>query len=275
MALCSFAVQRPVSAHGGSIGPVLGCVIHVTAGEGDPYNEFANPANQVSSHFGIGNGRGGMADGLIEQYVDTNNQAWAQAAGNSSYLSVETEGMPTDPLTQNQILSFARLYAWMVQTHGLALAVVDVPGQRGLITHGDGGAAWGGHTGCPGPQRSSQRSQIIYLAGLILTPPAPAPVPQGAPSMFTTDPTSGHAIGTDIDGNFYGGAPGLVIVTLPQHPEWKAGAAASGGTNPCVGIAMEKDAGGSWGYTYFTKPANGVGSWGPYNRYHINRNGSF
>src|ERR1017187_5392229 len=113
MALYPGAVQRPVAAHGGAIGTILGCVIHVTAGEGDPYNEFANPNNQVSSHFGIGNGQGGMADGLIEQYVDTGNASWAQAAGNYSYLSVETEGEPTDPLTQNQVLSFARLLAWM------------------------------------------------------------------------------------------------------------------------------------------------------------------
>ena len=234
MALCSFAVQRPVSAHGGAIGPPLGCVIHVTAGQGDPYNEFANPANQVSSHFGIGNGQGGMADGLIEQYVDTQNQSWAQAAGNSTYLSVETEGMPTDPLTQNQVLSFARLYAWMVQTHGLALAVVDVPGQRGLITHGDGGAAWGGHLGCPGPQRTSQRSQIIYLASLALNPPAPVPA-QGDKHMIASTPSgNGYwivktdgAVFSYGDAQFFGGCnpggaapfpPGITAISIEAHP---------------------------------------------------------
>ena len=158
--ICPFAVQKPVAAHGGPIGPVLGAVIHVTAGEGDPYNEFANPANQVSSHFGIGNGQGGMGDGVIEQYVDTANQSWAQMAGNANYISVETEGEPTDPLTTNQILSFARLLAWLSVGYGFALAIVDTPGQKGLITHGDGGVAWGNHIDCPGPQRTAQLESL-------------------------------------------------------------------------------------------------------------------
>lgn len=171
MALMPGVLQRPVSAHGGPMGAVLGVVIHVTAGEGDPYNEFANPANQVSSHFGIGNGQGGMVDGLIEQYVDTANQSWAQAAGNANYISVETEGEPTDPLTPAQVSSFGRIMAWVHQTYKVPLTVIDTPGQQGLITHGDGGAAWGGHTGCPGPQRSAQRQAILNAAGAQPSPP--------------------------------------------------------------------------------------------------------
>ena len=181
--ICPFAVYRPVSSHGGAMNQVLGSVIHVTAGEGDPYNEFANPANQVSSHFGIGNGQGGMADGLIEQYVDTANASWAQAAGNYSYLSVETEGQPTEPLTTNQVLSFARLFAWMSKGYCFPLQVTDTVGQKGLITHGDGGAAWGGHTGCPGPLRAAQRAQIVYLAWLSLHP---LPLPVKEETMATT-----------------------------------------------------------------------------------------
>jgi len=171
MAQCPFAIQRPVTAHGGAIGSILGVVLHVTAGEGDPYNEFVTPANQVSSHFGVGNGQGGMADGAIEQYVDTSQQSWAQAAGNASYLSIETEGQPTEPLTAAQVAAVGRLMAWANQTHGVPLVVVDTVGQRGLITHGDGGAAWGGHTDCPGPLRSAQRAAILAAAGA--APPSP------------------------------------------------------------------------------------------------------
>jgi hypothetical protein len=165
MSLCPFAVQKPVAAHGGLMSKHIGVVIHVTAGEGDPFNEFANPNNQVSSHFGIGNGQGGMADGQLEQYVDTLYQSWAQVAGNSTYISVETEGEPTDPLTLAQVATFARLYAWIVQQYpGIPMVVVDTPGMPGFITHGDGGPAWGGHTGCPGPQRSAERQGILNLA---------------------------------------------------------------------------------------------------------------
>lgn len=173
MPLCPFATWRPVTAHGPAMSSHLGVVFHVTAGEGDPYNEFANPANKVSSHFGIGNGQGGMADGLIEQYVDTANQSWAQVGGNVSYVSVETEGQPADALTAKQVTAFARLYQWIAQTHSVPYVITDLPGRPGLITHGDGGAAWGDHVGCPGSKRAAQRVQILDLAD----PPVPLPPP--------------------------------------------------------------------------------------------------
>ena len=93
--------------------------------------------------------------------------------------------------------------------------------------------------------------------------------------MFYTDPVTGTPVGTDAVGNIYardGGIPH--VVTLPQHPEWGAG----NWLNPVVGIVSEKDSptkGGTWGYTFFTAPANGKGSFGIYNTYHINRDGSF
>lgn len=146
--LCPFAIQKSSPNHGGPIGTIIGVVEHVTAGESDPWGTFANPANQVSSHFGIGNGQGGMADGLIEQYVDTSLTAWAEAAGNAHYISVETEGVPSEALTPAQVTAFGKVYAWVHQVHGVPLVITDTPGQPGLITHGDGGAAWGGHTGC-------------------------------------------------------------------------------------------------------------------------------
>lgn len=164
MAICSFAVWRPVSAHGGVISSILGVVEHVTAGQGDPFNEFANPANKVSSHFGILNGQGGTVDGRLEQYVDTSLQSWAQAAGNGTYISVETEGLPTEPLTSAQVATFGRLMAWINATHGVPLVITDTVGQRGLITHGDGGQPWGGHTGCPGDIRKAQRAAILAIA---------------------------------------------------------------------------------------------------------------
>lgn len=164
MALCPFAVQKPVSAHGGAVTAHLGLVLHVTAGEGDPFYEFANPNNQVSSHFGIGNGQGGFADGALEQYVDTANQSWAQAAGNSTYVSVETEGQPTEALSAAQIATLANLYVWLNSTHGIPYIITDTPGMPGFITHGDGGNAWGGHFGCPGPLRTPQRSAVLSLA---------------------------------------------------------------------------------------------------------------
>ena len=94
-------------------------------------------------------------------------------------------------------------------------------------------------------------------------------------SFITTDPESGLAVATDANGDLFvtPGVPNLKVVTLGEHPEWGAGESESGGSNPCVGIAFEKDADGTWGYTYFTQPSSGVGSFGPYDKYHVPRMG--
>lgn len=47
--LYSDAAQMPVSAHGGPIGQLLGVVIHVAAGEGDPYNTGGSPFQPMLS----------------------------------------------------------------------------------------------------------------------------------------------------------------------------------------------------------------------------------
>ena len=105
-----------------------------------------------------------------------------------------------------------------------------------------------------------------------VNPPTPTPIPKEPPSMFYTDPVTGRAVATDKDGNIYARADTIPhVVTLGQHPEWGAG----NWLNPCVGIISEKDASGTWGYTFFTTPANGKGGFGIYNTYHINRDGTF
>lgn len=195
MALCPFATQRPVSNHGGPVASWLGSVEHVTVGLTSPYPEFANSANQASSHFGI------LLDGELEQYVDTGMASWAQAGGNYSYMSTETVGVPSTPLTNAQLQTYGRLVAWMHTTHGHALAVVDVVGELGLITHGVGGAYWGGHTGCPGSLRSAQRPQIIALA-LTHLGPVPSPSVTGEDMIASTPSGNGYWI-CKPDGSIY------------------------------------------------------------------------
>lgn len=216
MAICPFATWRPVPSYGGSLDSVVGVVIHVTDGEGDPYNEFINPSNQVSSHFGIGNGQGGMADGALEQYVDTDNESWAQMAGNATYISVETEGVPTDPLTTAQLQTFGKLMAWINQEYRVPLIITDSVGSPGLITHGDGGVQWGNHPDCPGPLRSAQRADILEIAASIVNPP---PAPSYMNNMSAGVPTDG-ILATRSDGGvfcylgaqYYGSLPGSDIV---------------------------------------------------------------
>jgi hypothetical protein len=166
----------------------LGPVMHVQVGNGDCYGEFSNPGNEASSTGWI------PKSGQLAQYVDADLIAWTQAAGNSTYNGFECEGFPNEPLTNEQILTFARVYAAGHLHYGWPFRTVEVPGQAGFAWHGMGGAAWGGHTGCPGDIRKAQRGAILYIASLTVLDPAIPPTTaiqettiMGLPSGCTDD----------------------------------------------------------------------------------------
>jgi hypothetical protein len=166
MPRCPFATWEPVAqSHGGTMTGHLGAVMHVNESTGDIFNWCNNPADQVSSHFEL------MKDGRALQYVDTDIASWCQAAGNYSYISVETEGYHTEPFTPAQVETFARLMVWLNQVHQIPLTIADVVGQRGLAWHGMGGRAWGGHFDCPGDARKAQRVIILQRAAQLLSVP--------------------------------------------------------------------------------------------------------
>jgi hypothetical protein len=113
--------------------------------------------------------------------------AWAQAAGNRAWYSVEMadDGNPASPLTSAQITAAAQLLELLSRFAGFPLQVTDDPvNGRGLITHGDGGAAWGNHPDCPGSVRKAQRPQVIALA-MAIRAGEPAPKP-AAPQVTET-----------------------------------------------------------------------------------------
>jgi hypothetical protein len=161
----------------------LGLVLHVQAGNGSPWGWFNNPKSQASSTWWV------SKTGRVEQYVDANVIAWAQAAGNTMYNSVETEGFPSEPLTPQQVSALAELYAWGVRTYRWNLALANTPGTHGFGYHAMGGVAWGGHPLCPGTLRIAQREPILNAAALILNPPKPQPP--------TPTPTPTHRNGDD------------------------------------------------------------------------------
>lgn len=185
----------------------LGLVLHVAVGDGSPYGWMLNPASQVSSTFWVGK------LGEVEQYVDADLIAWAQAAGNGTYNSVETEGFPNEVLTDAQVDALAALYRWGHDTYGWPFVDADVVGQAGFAWHGMGGVPWGNHPDCPGDIRKGQRVLILQKAsgGTIepippVTPtptPEPNPKPEPAP---VAPPYSGRLImlanpmmnGTDV-----------------------------------------------------------------------------
>lgn len=165
MAWCPFAQVRPASNHSGAMYQNLGLVLHVQQGNNDLGGEFNDASAQASSNFWV------AKDGTLVQYVDSATVAWAQAAGNGSYCSVETQGFTTEPLTDAAMTTLARLYQWGHQVHGWPFILAEVPGQVGFGWHGMGGGAWGGHTGCPGDLRKAQRPEILRRASGASPPP--------------------------------------------------------------------------------------------------------
>jgi hypothetical protein len=231
----------------------LGLVLHVQEGNGGLSGWFNNPASGASSTFWVAKA------GALEQYVDCTVCAWAQASGNSTYQSIETEGYHDEPLTAAQEATLARLYAWGATTFGWVNALAESPGQKGFGWHGMGGSSWGGHTGCPGDLRKPRRQPILDQAF-----PAPGPTPGGESDMVLFDPVTGGYWVAWPDGSIY---------TL-------AGAPYLGGCNnrtynpqgfPCVGIAARPD---DDGYVLVLDFGAGTGKAHDPRLYNFARNGS-
>jgi hypothetical protein len=157
---CPFAVWvgSPNFTRGGFAHPARGVVLHVEEGtEAGTEAWFQNPGAKASAHFGVG------SDGRTAQFVDTDDKAWAQAAGNPYWWSIETEGRHTEPMTDAQVKAVARLVAWLRSLDAFPLELAESPTGRGLGWHGMGGSAWGGHYDCPGDARRAQRRAVLDL----------------------------------------------------------------------------------------------------------------
>lgn len=126
---------------------------------------FMDPGSSRSAFFGVGE------DGTVHQYLPVGRGyvAWAEKAGNPHWYSCECEdkGDTSVPMTQAQLTAFAQVLEACSARDGFPLQITDDVNGTGLITHGDGGAAWGDHPDCPGTVRKAQRPQIIALAKAI------------------------------------------------------------------------------------------------------------
>lgn len=145
----------PPTKYGGPLNSTMGLVLHVNDGNGDPYNWWMNPAAPTaSSHFQC------MKDGTLIQYVGTDTVAYAQVAGNANWHSCETEGYPTEALSQAQVDKITKLYSWGIASLGWKAQVTNDINTPGFGIHSMGGQAWGGHA-CPGDLRANQRQTIL------------------------------------------------------------------------------------------------------------------
>lgn len=172
------ATYKPVDSHGGAMGGHMGLVEHITTNDFSPFNFFANPANQASSHLWI------AADGSVEQYLSLDLASWAQAGGNGGWTSCEISGQEGTAKTPAQVEALAKLFAWGSNLPNLRwpMRLSDDPNTGGLGWHGMGGGAWGGHVYCPGDARRAQRPAVLARAIQIAagSPAAPTPIPAAA-----------------------------------------------------------------------------------------------
>jgi len=167
MWVTDIAVKRPIAHNFGKGGlkghTIQGAVLHIQQGtENGTWSWFNNPDAKASAHFG------NPKTGKLEQFVDTDDKAWAQKAGNDNWLSVENEGQPGDALTASQMENIARLMVWMNQTLGVPIQLANGASDSGLGYHSMGGTAWG-HPQCPGAPIIQQRAAIIAAAQQILS----------------------------------------------------------------------------------------------------------
>jgi len=168
--------------------PALGVVMHITGASYKASDAwFHNPSAGASAHLIID------LDGTIYQEVDFNDRAWAEGAGNPYYYSFETVGS-SGPLTNAQVNSFARAYAWLAQKDKIPYQLADLPGQKGLGWHGMGGNAWGGHPYCPGEPRKQQRPLILQIAQGQAPTPAPPTTEETEVAKFVTTAGQGMFI---------------------------------------------------------------------------------
>lgn len=179
---------------------VYGLVLHIQDGsQAGSLAWCTNPQSQVSAHFFA------PKVGRLVQLVDTADMAWAEAAGNPHWISIENEGWTGQDLTPDQLASCSALLARLYSVYQVPLVPSDDPTARGLGWHGMGGDAWGGHPDCPGKPVLLQRPHIIagalqLLGEKVPTPPVP---PRSAPAwpgrFFRYPPADGvDIIGADV-----------------------------------------------------------------------------
>lgn len=160
-------------------------ILHTTASASatSMHGWFSNPNAGASSHFHVDN------DGNIEQYIDTDYISWANRDGNSSSITIETQGAGHEPWTAAQVRAIVQIIQWARTVHkGIPLRRMTSSArkQKGIGWHrlgvnGDfpktgilrgrqqrgGGELWSGAYGkvCPGDKRIKQIPGIVRQAG--------------------------------------------------------------------------------------------------------------
>jgi hypothetical protein len=164
------AVWRPVSNHGAAMTGNIGLILHHAVADGSLFQHFNTPGpGAVSAHFWV------SRSGIIEQYVDSEVQAWHAKQLNDNYCGVETEGCTqgpdyAEPMSDAMVAGLARIYAEGTRRHGWPNALANADGQDGFGYHRMAVA-----TACPCDVRLSRRAEILAYAFSGIRPEPPPP----------------------------------------------------------------------------------------------------
>ncbi len=146
-------------------------VVHIMQGsEAGTDAWFHNPRAIVSSHFGV------SRRGIVEQYVDTNQEAYAEMAYNGVGISVEHEGYSGQHLSVQQVQADMKLFAWIARAHRIPLVWrPNGLGASGVVSHGELGVSGGDHPYCPGEPIVTDIKAMLRILGRRPTFPLKAP----------------------------------------------------------------------------------------------------
>src|SRR6266508_4058674 len=168
------AIRKEVTRHRTPMARYRGVCNHVAVSEAASLFGYFNEPGNPTSHFYV------RKSGVVEQYVSTAYRAPAQLEGNSSMISIETQGgvthLETEPWTEAQLQTLAGIAHWAHQLHGVPLVRMtgSRPETRGIGYHRlgidpwrvDGGERWSKAYGkvCPGNAKIAQIPEIIARA---------------------------------------------------------------------------------------------------------------
>lgn len=146
----------------------LGIILHTDAGNSTSlYNYFNGPSGGIESHFHI------PKKNPVEQYRNTGFEADANLKANSFYvdgirygfLSVETQGLASDPWNDYQLAEIKKLILWAQSVHPkILLRVCPSPFSAGIGYHtlfGSPGPWTPVAKSCPGPVRIKQFNDVL------------------------------------------------------------------------------------------------------------------
>lgn len=146
----------------------IGVILHTDAGNvGDLHDYFDGPSGGIESHFHI------PKSAAVKQYRDTAYEADANFHGNSfvidgerlGFISVETQGLASDPWNDYQLAEIKKLILWAKSVHPrILLRVCPAWNKPGIGYHtlfGSPGPWTPVAKSCPGPKRIQQFNSVL------------------------------------------------------------------------------------------------------------------